>query len=235
MSFETFLTDEQTRPTKGRRFTHAMSLLLHGGALGLALAVSYWHVEELAAPEIPLVIATGPMVPPPPAKGRPEPPRNRRPPTVAKPRPREILQPIEEPLPEEEDGPPGDRKGEQPGQPGGHEGGDGPPAPAPAPQGIFVPPVVARGRLAIDPNDDRYAARLPAAMARVGASLWALLKVCVRPDGVVSEVKLIRGADPSVDPLIIAAIQRWRYHPYTVDGRPVPFCTNLRYEISTSR
>jgi outer membrane biosynthesis protein TonB len=69
----------------------------------------------------------------------------------------------------------------------------------------------------------------------VGASLWALLKVCVRPDGMVSEVKLIRGADPSVDPLIIAAIQRWRYHPYTVDGRPVPFCTSIRYEISTRR
>jgi hypothetical protein len=47
-------------------------------------------------------------------------------------------------------------------------------------------------------------------------------------------VKILRGADPTVDPLIVAAIQRWRYHPYTVDGRPVPFCTNVRYEISTS-
>jgi outer membrane biosynthesis protein TonB len=232
MSFETFLTQQQARPKKGRRLTYAMSLLLHGVALSLAAAVSYWHVEELSPPNIPLFISGGPLVPPPPPKGSPEPRRRRRPTTVAQPRSKQTLQPQEAPEPEETDDRPGVRNGDEAGHPEGINPGN-PPADPPPPPEVFIPPKVATGRLAIDPNDDRYAARLPAAMARVGASLWALVKICVHPDGMVNEVKIIRGADPTVDPLIVAAIQRWRYHPYTVDGRPVPFCTNVRYEIST--
>jgi hypothetical protein len=30
----------------------------------------------------------------------------------------------------------------------------------------------------------------------------------------------------------VAAVRTWRYRPYLVDGRPVPFCSNVRYELS---
>jgi hypothetical protein len=49
----------------------------------------------------------------------------------------------------------------------------------------------------------------------------------------VESVKILRGADPILDPIIAETLQRWRYHPYTVNGRPVPFCTSVRYEITT--
>jgi TonB family protein len=93
---------------------------------------------------------------------------------------------------------------------------------------------VATGYLAINPQDDRYQARLPQALARAGMSVWLMLRVCVKPDGQVGEVTILKAADPALDPTVVAAIKTWRYHPYTVDGRPVPFCTNVRYEISSA-
>ena len=64
-------------------------------------------------------------------------------------------------------------------------------------------------------------------------TLFAMVKICVNADGSVKDVKLIKSADPTLDPEIMGKIQStWRYKPYTVDGRPVPFCYALRYEIS---
>jgi hypothetical protein len=48
----------------------------------------------------------------------------------------------------------------------------------------------------------------------------------------VEKVTVIKGADPAVDPAIVEAVRGWRYYPYALDGRPVPFCTNVRYEIA---
>jgi hypothetical protein len=45
-------------------------------------------------------------------------------------------------------------------------------------------------------------------------------------------VKIVKGADPVLDPIITDTLHRWRYKPYTVNGRPVPFCTTVRYEIT---
>ena len=75
--------------------------------------------------------------------------------------------------------------------------------------------------------------KLPPALNRAGMRLWVLAKLCVRSDGQVERVSLLRGADPTLDPLVIATLQTWRYRPYSVNGRPVPFCTNVRYEIAT--
>jgi hypothetical protein len=46
-------------------------------------------------------------------------------------------------------------------------------------------------------------------------------------------VKILKGADPTVDPEIKAKLMTWKYKPNTVDGRPVPFCTNVRYEMAS--
>jgi hypothetical protein len=233
MSFESFLTQQQRRPKKGRRITYAMSLLLHAVALCVAVASGFWKVDELSLPAAAITlrtIATPP--PPPPPAGAPR-RTSRRVSKVAQPRSKQVVQPPED-LPKEEEETPDGPVGEKEGVPGGIVGSHGIGPPPPPVKETFVPPKVATGRLAIDPYDERYQARLPAALARAGMSLWALLKVCVGVDGQVNEVTVIRGADPAVDPIIVAAIKTWRYHPYTVDGRPVPFCTNVRYEISTS-
>jgi protein TonB len=235
MSFEAFLTQDRQRPKTGRRITYSLSLALHGLALVVAIGLSFTHVDELSPPNATVTLVQPPAPPPPAASAGPRPtrrPSRRTTSEVVQPRPKETPEP---PAEDPADDPQG-RADDTAGVPGGLKGGveTGIIGTDP-PQATFLPPKVATGRLAIDPQDPRYQAHLPSALARAGMSLWAMLKVCVRAEGEVSEVKVIRGADPTVDPLIVAAIMTWRYHPYTVDGRPVPFCTNIRYEMAASR
>jgi protein TonB len=232
MSFEAFLTQDQQRPKKRRRITTLISLAVHGGLLCGGVAYSFAHVDELSAPAAPVVLLRQVPPPPPPPAGAPKRTvtrTHRRLTQIVQPDPTKVVQP---PEPEKKD--PGG--GEGPGVPGGVIGGidigtELPPPPPPTT--MFLAPRVATGRLAIDPQDPAYQAHMPAALARAGMSLWAMVKVCVRPDGRVGDVTMLKGADPTLDPSIVAAIRTWRYHPYTVDGRPVPFCTNVRYEMIT--
>ncbi len=231
MSFEAYLAQDLRRPSAGRRITVAVSVALHAAAVALAIVYSFWHVDELSLPTAVVTFYQALVPPPPPAQaaktaGHPRTHSRTRPttPTIVQPTPTPVAtraQPGEQ-------GDPGEQVGHGGGTEGGIEGAEGT-----QPAATFLPPRVATGRLAVDPLAEAHRPHLPAALAHSGMSLWAMLKVCVRPDGQVDDVKVLRGADPSADPTIVAAIRTWRYHPFTVDGRPVPFCTNVRYEIST--
>jgi TonB family protein len=232
MAFETFLTHDKTKPKKGRRITYAVSLAVHAALLAIGVAGSYASVEELKPPAVPIVFL--PIAPPPaPAGGgesRPTPRKPRPRPRVKAP-PDKIVAPSPEPPSDSSPGSadtgrgPGDGPDEGPG-PGGGGGGDG--------QAKFVPPNVARGQLAIDPQSDQHRARLPPALARAGIAVAVLMKICVDRDGRVNEVRVLKSDDPSVEPSFVSAVRTWRYTPYRVDGRPVPFCTTVRYEIRAS-
>jgi TonB family protein len=228
MSFEAYLTQDHARPTTGRRITVAVSVALHAAAVVLAIVYSFWHVDELSLPKTVVTFFQA-MVPPPPpagpAKTTTHPRTHSRArltvPTVVQPAPAATTVTTERSDPGDPTEPSGDGGG-----PPGIGTGVTPSA------ATFLPPRVATGRLAIDPLEEAHRPHLPAALSRAGMSLWVMLKVCVGADGQVHDVKVLRGADPTADPGIVAAVRTWRYHPYTVDGRPVPFCTNLRYEIS---
>jgi hypothetical protein len=96
----------------------------------------------------------------------------------------------------------------------------------------LVAPQVAKGLLLTDPNDERYRVVLPPGLARAGVTLSAVVRMCVSAQGTVTEVRIIRGAGPAVDPQIPAVLGKWRYRPLLLDGKPTPFCYPLRYEIS---
>src|SRR5687767_10765883 len=49
-----------------RRLTFAASLALHGVLLGAAVAHSFWHVDELSAPGVPVTFVHALAPPPPP-------------------------------------------------------------------------------------------------------------------------------------------------------------------------
>jgi periplasmic protein TonB len=234
MAFEAFLLQDKRRPKKGRRLTYTLSLALHGALLFVGVIYSFWHVDELSPPNVAVTFMSATAPPPPP----PPPPKKKSvtktkvvPREIVQPKPNQIIQPKEQPKEEEEpdDGVEGGVEG---GVAGGVIGGMGTAPPPAAPK--FLPPNVAKMSLLINPQDDAYRAKVPPALARAGMVLWAMLKVCVKTDGHVDEVKILKGADPTLDPNIIAAIRTWRFKPYSVDGRPVPFCTNYRYEISTA-
>jgi protein TonB len=231
MAFEQYLNQGKRKP-KARRLTYTLSLLLHGALLVVGVIYSFWHVDVLSPPNVQVTFmaaAAPPPPPPPPAKKKSVTKTKVIPKDIVQPKPNQIIQPKEQPKPEDEpdDGVEGGVEG---GVAGGVLGGVGEAPPPAAPK--FLPPNVAKGQLAINPQEDQYRAKLPPALAKAGMVLWAMLKVCVKPDGHVDEVKILKGADPTLDPNIIAAVRSWRYKPYTVDGRPVPFCTNVRYEIA---
>lgn len=229
MAFETYLTHDKAKPRKSRRITYALSLGVHGLALAIGVAGSWASVEELApkTPFIPIVFSAPP---PPSALGsdrRPKPKTAKTTPKVKA--PSRITQPIAQPVAAQEPADAGDDDGLPPGDPNGLETGiDTSYTP---PQPTFLPPKVAKGQLAIDPQSDRHRARLPPALARVGTTVALLLKICVDREGNVLDVKVLKSDDATAEPNIISAVRTWRYTPYKVDGRPVPFCTTVRYEV----
>jgi len=95
-----------------------------------------------------------------------------------------------------------------------------------------LPPNVGKGFLAIDPQLPQYRPRMPPGYS--GRTVSALLRVCTDREGNVVEVKVLKGYDPSVDAAFVSALRTWRYSPFKVEGRPVPFCTNVAYSVQTT-
>jgi protein TonB len=241
MAFEAILQQRAPASARWRRITLTVSLALHGAAVAAGIAYSLWRVEELPLPTVAVTLTSGlPPPPPPPAarKRSTSTPKTKPTPT----QPTTIVQPQERPIEKPKDEPkePDDDSGQVGGVVGGVKGGVqggivggvvGAPASNAGPR--MVSPQVARGQLLIDPNDERYRVSLPPPLARAGMRFFAILRVCVGADGAVTGVRILRGADPAIDPQIPTVLGRWRYRPFTVDGRPTPFCYMLRYEITS--
>ncbi|HVO52358.1 MAG TPA: TonB family protein [Thermoanaerobaculia bacterium] len=48
-----------------------------------------------------------------------------------------------------------------------------------------------------------------------------VLEAVIGADGAVRDVHVKRGVSPLLDPAALEAVKRWRYHPASIDGRPV--------------
>jgi protein TonB len=233
----------ERRPARWRRAMLTASLLAHLAALAIALAYSFWQVDELPMPAVSVTLAgSAPPPPPPPPPARRQSsskpktkPTQPKPDTLIQPRetPKETPKPQDEPEKDEEGA---EKGGVEGGVKGGVEGGvvggvlGAPLVRDPGPR--LVAPQVARALLLIDPNDERYRVSLPPALERAGATLSAIVRVCVSAQGAVTEVRIVRGAGPAVDAQIPSVLGRWRYRALLLDGKPTPFCYPLRYEIS---
>jgi len=242
MPFEAFLTQGKAKPRKARWLTGTVSLCFHGGLLVAAVAYSFWHVDELSPPTVTVTFlaATPPPPPPPPPKKRSSESKPKPTHEIVQPKVVALVQPKEEPKEEAKDD--GEDDGVEGGVAGGVVGGVGegpagtPPPPAPPPKPETTGPKMLSGsvggmQLLTDPmKDPRYRVALPPAFNRPGVRLWALIKICVSKEGDVADVKLVKGMDPTVDPLLREKAMSWKYKPYTIDGRPVPFCYSLRYD-----
>ena len=236
MAFEAVLAPDAASPRRWRRVTVIVSVAVHVAALAVGVAYSFWYVDELPLPAVSVTLAGAPPPPPPPA-GRRSSGKVR--PKIVTPKP-ELVQPKEhpkpaeeKPAPDEKDDPHGQEGGEKGGVQGGVQGGVvGAPVP-PTPKMLGAK--VAHLQLLINPDVDPYKVQLPPALERLtraGAQVSAIVRVCVSAQGDVTDVKVLRGADPAIDPQIPVVLRRWRYRPYQVDGRAEAFCYNFRYEIT---
>lgn len=220
-----------------------LSLIFHGALVVVAFVHSFWRIEELSPPTVTVTFlsATPPPPPPPPPPKRKAAPKSKPTPEkpITQPRANEILQPRDKPIEK-----PAEDNGEEGGVEGGVQGGVStgaiaapppPPPPPPPPKKDeppkFLPPNIAGQQLLTNPvTDPQYRVVMPAAFAGATMRLWAMVKICVSPQGGVSDVKVIKGMDPAVDPLLVDKIRTWKYKPVMLDGRAISFCYNLRYE-----
>jgi hypothetical protein len=115
---------------------------------------------------------------------------------------------------------------------GGVVGGVLPPPPPKDTGPKILPPQIAKGLLLIDPTAEPYRVKVPRTMESLTFSFVARLRICVSEQGTVTQVQVLKGADPAIDPQFPTVIGRWRYRPYTVDGRAVNWCTLLDYQFS---
>jgi hypothetical protein len=108
----------------------------------------------------------------------------------------------------------------------------GPAAPPPA---VMVAPIVGTGQLLSDYTKPPHKPTLTPGLAKPGETHWGLYKICVTVTGEVAKVNVIKSAhDDELDARWMETIKTWRYRPYRVGGREVPFCYTLRLQIDAT-
>ena len=204
--------------------------------VGTALAVSTLWVSD-ALPEIPTMMAfvAAPPAPPPPPP--PPAPAVKRAQPSAKPVPTAgaFAAPIEPPERIEpgigrdegfDEGVPGGVEG---GVPGGVIGGvvggmsDPPPPPPPAPAPQPRGPVRVGGLLSQPVLLHRVEPVYPSVAVAARVQGVAILETIVDEEGRVTDVRVLRSANPLLDREAIAAVRQWRYTPVVLNGTPVKF------------
>jgi len=217
-------------PTKTRRGTSTLvSLLLHGAAIGLAVAFTYVraHMPKTETPvEVVFRPPPPPPPPPPPAARKPKTPRQ-TPKIVPKTRPTQIVQPKE--LPKMEEKPPEDlpevpedepdegvEGGVEGGVVGGVVGGSlGGTGTGPPPKRIEADNSVVKMVLLSGPKPDYTPQALEHEVHGV-----MVVKCLITIDGTVHNCRVQAGL-PFLDRSTVAALEQQRYKPYILNGQPV--------------
>jgi outer membrane biosynthesis protein TonB len=108
-----------------------------------------------------------------------------------------------------------------------------------SPQPLTVEPKAAR--LLSNVHEDPHKPRLPDHLNGAGAVIWGMYKVCVSAEGAVAGVSVLRSAGSTVlkkgDQQLVDArwmdtIKTWKYRPYMLGEKAVPFCYPLRLTVS---
>ncbi len=255
MAFEGFRAQTKARPRRNR-LTLALSIGVHVALLGVGIAYSFWHIDELTPPSVKVTFlsAAPPPPPPPPHAGGGGGARKKlavKPKVVPTPKVPDIVQPRETPKdePKETKVAQNDSGGEKAGQKGGVIGGTiggtvggviggtigGKPngvlggtigGTGAVPARKFLPPNM--GALQKQSGDDPA---FPPSLRKAGALYVVSAKICVSRGGDVESVTLMQRADPLLDDNVVQAVKRWRYRPLMADGIPVPFCYFGRFEF----
>ena len=66
----------------------------------------------------------------------------------------------------------------------------------------------------------------PAEARRLRVQGNVVIDATVTPEGQVDEVKLVSG-DPMLAVAALDAVRKWRYTPYTLNGKPIPKPTRI--------
>ena len=204
--------------------------------VGSILVVPMLFVAE-RLPEIPTMMAfvaappSPPLPPPPPAPAKP---KQAAPKAEAVKSESQFVTPLEEPariseLPDDENLGPGVPGGVEGGVAGGVVGGivgglpEAPPPPPPSPPPAPKAPVRIGGQIKQPQLVKRVEPDYPALAVKAHIQGIVILEATVGEDGDVTEVRLLRSANPLIDREAEIALKQWRYSPLVLNGTRVPF------------
>ena len=235
---------------KRRWWMFPLSLFLHALAIGIIVGASYWMVEAVQAPPIPVTLYSAPPPPPPPPpaaakrKAAPEKPKPVEEKKVEVPKEvQPTVIPEETPI-EESNLDPGpveetsdtDVVGEEGGIPGGVEGGVVGGVEGGVPGGVIggVPGGVVGGSPVAEEVPMRITAEVkqpklvkkveppyPEVARRSRLEGVVVLEAVITKTGTVEEVKILRSLHPVLDQAALNAVKQWKYEPAVLNGRPV--------------
>jgi TonB family protein len=219
-----------------RSLAVVISVLLHIAIFAVMVVRSTWTVEELSGPSVPVVFWERwlPQSAPSFGEAKKAPPVRERPTVRPRPNPKQVPTPAVVPVvitPGPSTGEDSNRIGGPRGEGTGDDGigectGDQC-GPAPTPPAAVLPPRVGEKSCVSCPVP-----HLPPAYLRIGASYSVMVRICVDVSGRVESVKVLQGLGASADESVVATVSGWRFSPYKIDGRPVPFCYATRFLFS---
>ncbi len=201
-----------------------IALLLHVVVLGGYAVAQMWSVPEVPDPPIQVSFYQAPPPPPPP----PPPPKAAAPmkPVVQQAAPAPVVQPVAIPdkVPTKSSG-----TGDE-GVEGGVEGGVAGGIPGGVPGGVVggvqggvvdEPPIRIGGEVVPPVLESRISPVYPEIARKARVQGVVIVEAIIDKQGNVTDARVLRGLPMGVSEAATAAIQKWKYKPATLNGRPV--------------
>jgi TonB family protein len=217
-----------------RSWAVSFSVSMHALVLAAALVWGFWHVDEVSPPRVQITFWDK-LLPPPQVFGEPAKAAVRKSERATSEkastrpvRPQAVALKTTPPTGESKDS-----SGST--EPSSGTNGVGPPGDCPLDSGctgegparVLPPQVADKSCLACE------LPHLPPAFMRIGTVHDMLVKICVNAEGRVTSATVLRGVSPAADAGVVATLLTWRFSPYAVEGRPVPFCYVSRFVFQT--
>jgi len=225
--FENTLIETMRKPQpKKKLMTFPIAVAIHVVAIGAVLVMQLWAVEKLPEPTIMATFyqAPPPPPPPPPPKAAAAP---KAPPATQVRGPE--VQPVE--IPQEIPKANSSGVGVEGGVEGGIEGGEmggviggvpgGVPGPTPVPTPESDVPIRVGGAIATPERTYFVDPVYPEIARKARIEGVAVLEATIDKGGNVVGVKVLRGLPMGLSEAAVQAVEKWKYRPATLNGRPV--------------
>jgi len=220
-----------------------LSTFAQATVIGVIALIPVLFVSQ-RLPQVPTMmvfVAIPPAPPPPPAPLVVAKPKQTPPRTEVLPVKNHFVAPLEEPvrieaLPDDEGGDFTVLNGVEGGVPGGVAGGvvgglpEAPPPPPPL--AVAKAPVRVGGQITQPQLITRVEPEYPQLAVNAHIQGVVILETTVGEDGAVTEVRLLRSANPLLDREAERAVRQWRYSPIVLNGIRVPFILTVTLSFS---
>ena len=75
--------------------------------------------------------------------------------------------------------------------------------------------------------------RLPSELRFSGKGRYTeLVEICIDTAGAVESATSVKSDDPLTRDAVLRVVRDWRFRPFTVDGKPAPFCHVTRFDFT---